>query len=121
LIRKKAKIRKSAASAALFSFGKYNNKKEGTINMHDHHAYGAFTVSSGYEKDGFEDLTDGFEPSKNKVMIAPIGANDVFAVSGKSDVVPVGRSDVMCSAYHARSAHRLAKPNITPDGASRSA
>jgi hypothetical protein len=49
-----------------------------------------------------------------KVMFAPV-AHVMFCRKRQSDVAPCGRSDVMCSA-HARSAHHLAKPNITSEG-----
>ena len=44
-------------------------------------------------------------------MFAPVGASDVFAASGKSDVAPSGRSAVMCSAL-------VPKAHITPKGTS---
>ena len=44
-------------------------------------------------------------------MIAPFGANDVIAASGKSDVAPVGRNDAMF-------AHHVPQHTLLPQAAS---
>ena len=46
-------------------------------------------------------------PESDTNDVCAVGARDVFAASDKNDAAPCGRSDVMCSAFHARSAHHL--------------
>jgi hypothetical protein len=53
--------------------------------------------------------------------VCAVGASDAFAGSGKSDAAPCSRSDVMCPASHAQSAHHLRSKHHAQQRTSRSA
>ena len=66
-------------------------------------------MASGYEKDGFAFLTDGFELSE--MMPPPSAANDVSPLTLRNDVAPIGRNDAMF-AHHVSQARSITEGSL---------